>query len=1566
MHRQLKFVPGAPAPDLATSLHSVGGKSSGVGVISAWPCRALTNAWTDDQWMSARVQACAALVEGVWFKIGVAYGFAADTYTRSTMDKTDSILALLTERIVRQSHGPRLIVGDFNHGRNSLTQFAIWRASGFVELQEYALQKWGRSIAATGKGGEAIDQVWISKELIPYLQSVHTDDAWFPGHSILYGVFSSLGKQQPVSVWRKPLALPWEDVPELTCAEPPFAATSDPENLFADVFHCLESRMDRQLHAEGKPGLLPQQKGRCLTSAPTRRTAPITPVKAARKGEVGVTFLGEHFLHVKWCRQLRRLQSLIKLQKSPKTSSDLVVHKRELWISIRRASGFPKGFPYAWANRTVRLPGAPCVLPKQVPDLPVCELIFHSFLTEFRSLETALLRHRQAEAKTRRFADKNVAFRDVARPQSQPVQTLLDRKSVCITEVSARQILYEPHTLLVEEPVFGPQGLLVVDVHEPGCLTLKQEATVTVGDVLTQEVLIGKLEDMFSAFRQLWDPMWNRHQDLPVDAWDSVVRKILDVLPRPPQPFLLTPVTEEQWLSEVRRRKKRSAPGPDGVARSDLLGMPPDLVTETVRVVNAIEDGLHHWPNSCMVGLISNLEKHDRASVPSHYRPITVLSQCYRTWGSLRTKQVLQWMDTFCPSTLAGNRPSMSTHHVWHCLSQTLECAQVNQTRLGGIVADIVKCFNTLPRPVVIAIALHVGLPRSFVSCWHDAVTRVQRRFLIDGSCSEPQFSQTGYPEGDGLSIVAMSLINYAMHALVGENLQQTAVHSYVDNWEVISHDPSELQRAFCQMEQFAKDIDVKIDRRKTHCWALDSADRAQLRTLALEVKYDARDLGGHVVYCRKRTMQTIKSRIATNNVGWSWLARSCAPVSQKLSLLATVLWPRMLHGVSGLWIGAEHCKKLRSSAMQSLKWQKKGASSLVQMGLGMDLKADPGYWVLASTVMDFRRYAHTEASIAVVTDLATGAYPRYTNGPCGAVLHRLHEIHWRWEGNGYLSDHEMLSLHLWDTPIQHLLARLKDGWAKMVGGLASDRATFDGLQNVNLVLTHASTAKFRPDEAGLLRAAMNGTFFTRDAQYHASIAATKQCPFCDDQDSVYHRHLLCPEFNDLRMMIPAEVRERLLQMPDCVKVRGWMTESTHALDFRRALQQVPDQSEVFVCKMPTDPILHLFTDGSCAESTTPALRLATWAVSHADMSEVAFHPVSSGGVPGGLQTVLRGEIWAAISAVKFGTSVRRPFLIWTDNQLVHDALRQMLLHSYKLPGVTKPDHDLWHVLYSAVSKAIALGVFENVVKVRSHEDAGQYACCVEKWAISGNDEADRLAILARDSLPLSLRVSWQRFVRDYRLRQLDIDHMHRLIVNIGLRVVSRKKELAKQAEQEWDAAVDMPRPPNAGEVSLGAVVSWESLPAKSTLRVIAKALCEWMISFDEGEDRALFWLSSAHLLVHYQMTTGDLGFCFNQATNQWNFALERIERDGFCFQQSANWLQAAIRCYARAASMRYDCQIRMPDGGCYRCWAPCLQLRFSAAMFWRIDGALKAQGAVAIKSPKKDFKNLKPFVASR
>ena len=213
LHHQWKYIPGAPAQPLTSAPGCVGGKATGVGVLTNTAARALPNDWSVETWQTARLQACAVRVQQQWVKLGVAYGYAKQPHTRATREATDQVLEQLTERIVFQSKGFRIICGDFNQeDHDSLEQFTTWRNHGFMEIQDIAAQKWGQCIRPTCHGKTRKDHMWISPELIPRLLAVDVDASFFADHAVVVAEFQAFDKSPTVPIWRKPGRLPWEEI----------------------------------------------------------------------------------------------------------------------------------------------------------------------------------------------------------------------------------------------------------------------------------------------------------------------------------------------------------------------------------------------------------------------------------------------------------------------------------------------------------------------------------------------------------------------------------------------------------------------------------------------------------------------------------------------------------------------------------------------------------------------------------------------------------------------------------------------------------------------------------------------------------------------------------------------------------------------------------------------------------------------------------------------------------------------------------------------------------------------------------------------------------------------------------------------------------------------------------------------------------------------------------------------------------------------------------------------------------------------------------------------------------
>ena len=233
-------------------------------------------------------------------------------------------------------------------------------------------------------------------------------------------------------------------------------------------------------------------------------------------------------------------------------------------------------------------------------------------------------------------------------------------------------------------------------------------------------------------------------------------------------------------------------------------------------------------------------------------------------------------------------------------------------------------------------------------------------------------------------------------------------------------------------------------------------------------------------------------------------------------------------------------------------------------------------------------------------------------------------------------------------------------------------------------------------------------------------------------------------------------------------------------------------------------------------------------------------------------------------------------------------------------------DHDLWRVLHHAVRTAIDADYLQRFVKVRSHEDRAAYSDAIEKWAIRGNDAADQVALQERQCLPTGLQQAWTRYDSQFHEARNVVTEVHSHFVRVGQATVLATKDIARQDDQAWNKAVTAPRQIDAHDVTLSVLPSLDSAPGEHTMRFVLEPLHDWLRVLLRDRTHTPLWVSGAQLLVHSQMHTSDLGFRFNQRTNQWNMLQDSIHVDPFSFSNAANWIFALLRCFCRTMGIEY------------------------------------------------------------
>jgi ribonuclease HI len=263
------------------------------------------------------------------------------------------------------------------------------------------------------------------------------------------------------------------------------------------------------------------------------------------------------------------------------------------------------------------------------------------------------------------------------------------------------------------------------------------------------------------------------------------------------------------------------------------------------------------------------------------------------------------------------------------------------------------------------------------------------------------------------------------------------------------------------------------------------------------------------------------------------------------------------------------------------------------------------------------------------------------------------------------------------------------------------------GIAKAVVAFTIKSLRSKPVDQQGFLRVALNGTFYTRDKLKHAGLCENDTCIWCEASGSISHLIWECTLSSDLVANMQRYIKETLAEAPACTTHHSWFVEPVELEPYLRLL---PDISTSFSQVGSLFPVAHLFTDGSGWYPQDRVLHLATWAVVLANLPDDTCATLSHGPLPCVLQTVVRAELTAAISALEWVLKHDKPAVLWTDNLQVQTTLEGFRNGDTVCSNMDK-DHDLWararHLCTAAV---VARNLLIKVVKVTAHEDTSQFS----------------------------------------------------------------------------------------------------------------------------------------------------------------------------------------------------------------------------------------------------------------
>ena len=1221
-----------------------------------------------------------------------------------------------------------------------------------------ASQKFGHCQIPTSRGGRRIDQIWLSPEMQDCLCSIAVEDHWWPDHAVIKGSFSRVGQAYTFDHWVMPKPFPWPA--NMSSCSVGYDGMIDPSLAYANMWHQLETSANQLLKSTGAN----VQKGHCgrgQTLSTTTRRYCLSPCKIGREGDEHPAFTGLSLQHCRWFRQLRRLQALSRSLSKTGFSHHQIEQRCNLWCAIKNAKGFGGGFAWWWTRQQLT-PNFSGSFPYLVPSADEVHAMFLSFRQILRKFEQSLMNNRVQKAKEKRKNNLQHVFQDCQRDRPNLVDALVSSHQGIVTEVRSEDssiVFDEPFTYRPSLPLVCESKVLEVIHAEADQIWVGDISNIEAGSVVRQEHAIVTDRAILQEFEKVWTARWQKYEHLDPAYWTRIVDFIRQVM-QPVQwdfadwnPGVLTRL--------INSKKKRSAVGSDGVSRHDLQHLPSQGLRAICDMFESIERH-HQWPRQLTVGFVSSLDKGRGANSVDAFRPITIYPLLYRIWSSKRAREALHSINDALPDCIRGGVPFKQAKTVWFEVSQLVEASHWEGSSLQGLVLDIRRAFNALPRVPLWEMLAALNFPADLLATWAAFTASQTRRFKVRRSVGLPIQSCVGLPEGCGLSVFGMVLFDWAFQLFLQVNCAlPKQLYVYVDDWQVVFYDPSHLEAIFGSVRQFTEWLDLELDIHKSFTWSAHTQDRSALQGADVPIVLAARDLGAHQNFSKRLGNCVLTSRIKSMSQTWKQLARSLAPYKSKLFALLQLAWTRSLYAVSITWLGQQHFMDLRTGASRGLKIARVGANPCLHLSTNGGIH-DPECWAIINTVREAREVGDCDQLRSMLSLLGSGhAIP--SNGPTAVLAKRLCRLGWVVNTQGCFSDDigpfDPLSVS-WDE----FMLRVRRSWPATMAALVAHRKSFEGLATADVDEVVRALRMYGESDQVYLRCALDGTLYTDTQKSKQQRGRGSKCQFCGAVDGFRHCLWECPEFAPLRSDF--KWHHILSELPSSFVCHGWVIQPPSWGGLLKEFQSIPPPT---VMQAPTAielPFVDLFTDGTCLFPKEPKLRFASWAVTCASSGTNSLdHKVLSAGHVNGIhQSSYRAELVALSVALQIAVRSGKKARVWCDCQSVVTRCR-WLQTGGKLK-LNDPHSDLWSAvldrLFSVPHGTVRVG------KVMSHGSHRAAQTELETWVFWHSQLVDSAAAEYNVRRPRTFWLQWGQVVRELHLLRAIHADIFQLIIRIG------------------------------------------------------------------------------------------------------------------------------------------------------------------------------------------------------
>ncbi|KAG6464707.1 hypothetical protein O3G_MSEX014681 [Manduca sexta] len=346
-------------------------------------------------------------------------------------------------------------------------------------------------------------------------------------------------------------------------------------------------------------------------------------------------------------------------------------------------------------------------------------------------------------------------------------------------------------------------------------------------------------------------------------------------------------------------------PGPDGISNEILKHSKEVLVPVLTEMFNDIVDTEiipQQWTESNIILLYKKGDKHDIGN----YRPISLMSNIYKTFAKVILKRIERTLDEHQPIEQAGFRKDFSVIDHIHVVRQVLE--KYNEYQLTYYIAfiDYSKAFDSLLHNNIWEALMDQGIEHKYIRLIRNVYRNSTARIQLDRK-SNPFKIRKGVRQGDPLSpklfsAVLESIFRRLIWENLGINIDGTSLTNlrFADDIVLFANTAEDINRMIEDLATESGKVGLKLNPEKTRVMTNGNKIKIQLKNT--EINYtDEYVYLGQLITQKEHMTKEVERRI-TN--GWKryWSLKEAMKDKQlhiniKSKLFNTCILPVLMYG---------------------------------------------------------------------------------------------------------------------------------------------------------------------------------------------------------------------------------------------------------------------------------------------------------------------------------------------------------------------------------------------------------------------------------------------------------------------------------------------------------------------------------------------------------------------------------------------------------------------------------------------------------------------------------------------